>query len=61
MAYRAPINDIQTVSLRGFDTDGESFTLSFGGTQTAPIVRGTNYDIAGIDGVLAVRYLPLPT
>ena len=29
----APINDIQTVSLRGFDTDGESFTLSFDGSR----------------------------
>ncbi|NUS49982.1 MAG: hypothetical protein HOQ22_02945 [Nocardioidaceae bacterium] len=51
-ATRAPINDIQTVSLRGFDTDGESFTLSFEGQQTAPIVRGTNYDIAGIDAAI---------
>ena len=32
-ATRAPINDIQTVSLRGFDTDGESFTLSFDGRR----------------------------
>ena len=40
---RAPINEVQTVSLRGFDTDGESFTLTFDGKQTAPIVRGTNY------------------
>ena len=30
-------------SLRDFDTDGDSFTLSFNGAQTAPIVRGTNY------------------
>jgi hypothetical protein len=51
-ATRAPINDIQTVSLIGFDTDGESFTLTFDGQQTAPIVRGTNYDVAGIDAAI---------
>jgi Metallo-peptidase family M12B Reprolysin-like len=51
-ATRAAINDVQTVSLRGFDTDGESFTLSFDGTQTAPIVRGTTYTLAGIDAAI---------
>ncbi|MFC7726093.1 M12 family metallo-peptidase [Nocardioides sp. GCM10028917] len=51
-ASRAPINDVQTVSLRDFDTDGESFTLSFNGTQTAPIVRGTSYSLAGIDAAI---------
>ncbi|WP_210503561.1 M12 family metallo-peptidase [Nocardioides xinjiangensis] len=48
-ATRAPINEVQNVSLRGFDTDGESFVLSFNGQETAPIVRGTNYNVAGID------------
>lgn len=51
-AARAPINDVQTVSLRGFDTDGESFTLAFNGQQTAPIVRGTSYTLAGIDAAI---------
>jgi hypothetical protein len=49
---RPAINEVQTVSLRGFDTDGDSFTLSFGGATTAPIVRGTNYTTAAIDAAL---------
>ncbi|WP_207210368.1 M12 family metallo-peptidase [Nocardioides zhouii] len=48
-ASRPAINDVQTVSLRGFDTDGESFVLSFNGAQTSPITRGTPYTLAGID------------
>lgn len=52
LASRAPISDVQTVSLRGFDTDGESFTLTFEGEQTAPIVRGTTYDLVGIDAAI---------
>jgi hypothetical protein len=51
-APRNPITDIQTVSLRDFDTDGESFTLTINGTQTDPIVRGVNYTVAGIDAAI---------
>ncbi|WP_210650504.1 M12 family metallo-peptidase [Nocardioides sp. SYSU D00065] len=51
-APRAPISEVQTVSLRGFDTHGESFVLSFNGQETAPIVRGVNYDLAGIDAAI---------
>ncbi|WP_239097446.1 M12 family metallo-peptidase [Asanoa ferruginea] len=40
---RPAINEVQTVSLREFDTDGDSFTIGFGGTDSAPIVRGTTY------------------
>ena len=47
-----PINEVQTVSLREFDTDGDSFRLSFGGVETVDIVRGTNYSNAGIDAAL---------
>ena len=43
---------MQNVALYGFDTDGESFTLTVGGTPTAAIVRGTNYTAAGIDAAI---------
>jgi hypothetical protein len=49
---RAAINEVQTISLTAFDTDGDSFTLGFGGATTAPIVRGTNYTTAAIDAAL---------
>ncbi|RYB90346.1 hypothetical protein EUA06_13325 [Nocardioides glacieisoli] len=51
-ATRTAINDVQTVSLRAFDTDGESFTLTVNGTQTTPITRGTTYSLAGIDAAI---------
>ncbi|HZM83731.1 MAG TPA: M12 family metallo-peptidase [Candidatus Limnocylindrales bacterium] len=49
---RPAINEVQNVSLRGFDTDGDSFALFFNGNFTAPIVRGTNYTTAGIKAAL---------
>ncbi len=52
LRVRPDEDEVQTVSLRGFDTDGESFTLSFNGQTTAPIVRGTNYSTAAIDAAL---------
>jgi hypothetical protein len=48
---RNPINEVQTVSLRDFD-GADSFRLSFGGNDTAPIVRGANYTTAGIKAAL---------
>ncbi len=45
---RPAINEVQTVSLRAFDTDGDSFRIMFGGQLSAPIVRGVNYTTAGI-------------
>jgi hypothetical protein len=47
---RAPINEIQTASLTGFDGT-DSFLLGYQG-KTANIVRGTNYSAADIQGAL---------
>jgi hypothetical protein len=44
---RIPINEVQNVGLRDFDGT-DSFTLSFNGQASAPIVRGSNYTAAGI-------------
>ncbi len=41
-------NEVQRVALAGFDTDGDSFRLRFGGNDTEPIVRGTSYSTVGI-------------
>jgi Metallo-peptidase family M12B Reprolysin-like len=49
---RPPINEVQTVSLRDFDTDGDSFRITFAGNQTAPIVRGSSYTTAGIKAAI---------
>ena len=49
---RPSINEVQNVSLRDFDTDGDSFRVSFGGNQSDPIVRGTNYTTAGIKAAI---------
>ncbi|HET9142025.1 M12 family metallo-peptidase [Actinophytocola sp.] len=49
---RPPINEVQNVALREFDTDGDSFALTFGGAQSAPIVRGANYTVDGIKAAI---------
>jgi hypothetical protein len=41
------INEVQTASLRDFDGT-DSFRIRFGGSDSVPIVRGTNYTTAGI-------------
>ncbi len=43
VAAKANVNEVQTVSLYGFDGDGESFTLTYGGQTTAPIVPAPTY------------------
>lgn len=53
---RPAIDEVQTVSLRDFDADGDAFSLRFGSGVTAPIVRGTNYTLAGIEA--AIEGLP---
>lgn len=53
---RPAINEVQTVSLRSFDTDGDSFRLVYDGNQSVPIVRGDNYTTAGI--LAAIQGIP---
>ncbi|MBE1465086.1 M12 family metallo-peptidase [Kibdelosporangium phytohabitans] len=48
---RAPINEVQNIGLREFDGT-DSFTLSYNGQVSAPIVRGTNYTAAGIKAAI---------
>src|ERR1044072_4013932 len=59
---RPAINEVQTASLTGFDRT-DSFTLSFRGKDSNPIVRGTNYTLAGIQqeiqGVTEVQTVAL--
>jgi hypothetical protein len=49
---RPAINEVQTVSLRNFNVDGESFALTYNGRTTDPIVRGVDYSPAGIKAEL---------
>ncbi|MFK3979187.1 M12 family metallo-peptidase [Micromonospora sp. NPDC050397] len=49
---RPAINEVQTAALRGFDTDGDSFTITYAGRESAPIVRGTNYTTAGLKAAI---------
>ena len=51
-SVRPSINEVQNVSLRDFDTDGDSFRVTFGGNQSEPIVHGTNYTTAGIKAAI---------
>ena len=49
---RAPISEVQTVSLRDFDGT-DSVTLNYNGTPIGPFVRGTNYTAADIQATLS--------
>ena len=52
VATKALVDEVQTVSLTGFATDGDSFTLSYAGATTTEITRGTTYTAAGIKAAL---------
>ncbi|WP_367649981.1 reprolysin-like metallopeptidase [Nocardioides sp. zg-1230] len=43
--------EVQTVSLRDFDTDGETITLSYEG-DTATLTRGVDYTNAGVEAAV---------
>lgn len=42
------VNEVQYGALTGFAVDGQQFQLRYNGNDSAPIVRGTSYTIAGI-------------
>ena len=44
--------EVQTVSLRGFDTPGESISLGFPGHAPITLTRGTTYNAAGIEAAV---------
>lgn len=51
------INEVQNAALRGFDTNGDSFTLTYGGNTSGTISRGPNY-VSSIQAAL-VAILPV--
>lgn len=51
-ADRPAINEVQTVSLRNFDTDGDAFLLRWDRTLTRPVVRGPGYTPAAIKAAI---------
>ncbi|GAB6985408.1 reprolysin-like metallopeptidase [Nocardioides pyridinolyticus] len=44
--------EVQTVSLTGFDTDGESISLGYGDAAPVTLTRGEDYDAAGIEAAV---------
>ena len=49
---RPAINEVQTVSLRDFDADGDQFTIAYNGVDSTPITRGTNYTVTDIKAAI---------
>ncbi len=47
-AAEANLNEVQQAALTTFATDGQQFVLRYGGADSAPIVRGTNFTTAGV-------------
>ncbi len=46
-------SEVQTVALAGYDTNGDSYALSYKGATSHPIVRGQNNTAAGITNAIA--------
>jgi len=46
------LTDVQQAALRAFVTDGQQFVLRYNGADSAPVVRGTNYTVAGIQAAI---------
>lgn len=42
------LNEVQMGALTGFATNGQQFQLQYNGNLSAPIVRGTNFTVAGL-------------
>ncbi|GIH03934.1 hypothetical protein Rhe02_20010 [Rhizocola hellebori] len=49
---RPAINEVQTVSLRDFDANGDQFTIAYNDVDSTPIVRGTNFTTADIKAAI---------
>lgn len=58
LAGRSDLNEVQQVSLAGFGSDGLGFRLRYDGQVTERIVRGVNYDAAGIKAALDAVLAP---
>ncbi len=50
------INEVQYAAIRDFNTNGQQFVLRFNGADSPPIVRGTNFTIAGVQA--AIQAIP---
>ena len=46
------LSEVQMAVLSGFNTDGQRFQLSYNGSLSAPIVRGTNFTTAGVKAAI---------
>ncbi|TWI70222.1 reprolysin-like metallo-peptidase family M12B [Pseudoduganella lurida] len=52
----ATVNEVQVAVLRGFATAGAQFQVSWNGSLSTPIVRGTSYTTAGVRA--AIQAIP---
>jgi hypothetical protein len=46
------VTEVQYGVLTGFNTNGQQFQLRYNGADSAPIVRGTNFDVAGVKAAI---------
>ncbi|WP_243059047.1 M12 family metallo-peptidase [Nocardioides sp. SR21] len=44
--------EVQTVSLSGFDADGESVLIGYDGAEPVTVTRGVDYDAAGLEAAV---------
>jgi hypothetical protein len=46
------VSEVQQVALSGYDTDGDTYTLTYDGNDSVPITRGQNNTAAGIQAAI---------
>jgi hypothetical protein len=51
-AAESTLNEVQMGVLTGFSTNGQQFQIGYKGNLSAPIVRGTNFTVAGIKAAI---------
>ena len=51
-AAESTLNEVQMGVLTGYSTNGQQFRIGYNGNLSAPIVRGTNFTVAGIKAAI---------
>lgn len=51
-APESSLSEVQMAALTGFNANGQQFRIGYNGNLSAPIIRGTNFTIAGIKAAI---------
>lgn len=51
-AAESTLSETQTAALTRYNTDGQQFRIGYNGNLSAPVTRGTNFNIAGVKAAI---------